>query len=413
MSDRTHALAVLVVTALFACKDDPKPAPTPPPPQPGPGVVASGSNAAKSLCEASTIGIGDAKVAALLPTTVEGYCVIKSAPAKSFGEGTPNKIENISDVIDGAGQVYSGNYFGKRRDQVKYVHGKGTGAEVEVVLTTFDKPENAYGLFTYRVVANADPDPEVAKSKERRPWQRVKGGGVSALGSAALVLWKGNYLAELSYNPDPTMDKAAAMKAADDLLPKFALAIGDKLVGVIEPPADVKLLPSIADGAIPLGVDYVPPKFVRPEGKAEALTVNVAGGYAAAFMREGNKRYRVLAFARDEKDAARDVIETFRKFPGAVTLKDKDLGDDGVYFSFTVGQGGPGAAGKAEGVIVRRGATVLAVVDEELVLGDPAKKDDWPRTTKDEKTEKLKKLFTAAQAVPVAPAPSTSASQKP
>ncbi|MBK7397933.1 MAG: hypothetical protein IPJ34_16955 [Myxococcales bacterium] len=405
----SQRLSVLALTVLAACKEDPKP--TPPPPPPGPVVVASGSGstAGKSLCDPAAVGIVDAKVAALLPDLVEGHCVLKTAPAKSFGEGTPTKIENVSDIIDGAGQVYSGNYYAKRYDQLKYVDGKGTGAEVEIVLTTFDKPENAYALFTYRVVANADPDPEVAKSKDRRPWQVVKGGGAAALGSAALVLWKGNYLVELSYSPDATKDKAAAMKAADDLLPKLATAIGDKLPGTTDLPADVKALPSAAEGAIALGVDYVPPKFARPEGKAEALVLNVAGGYAAACMKEGKKRFRVLAFVREEKDAARDIVETFRKLPGSVTLKDKEIGDDAVHFSFAVGQGGAGAAGKAEGVAVRRGAVVLAVIDEELVLGDPAKKEDWPRTTKDEKVEKLKKLFAARAAAP-APAPAASGS---
>lgn len=397
---------------LAACKEDPKPAPTPPPPGPGP-VAASGSGpagvAAKSLCEPAAVGIADAKVAALLPDLVEGHCVIKTAPAKSFGEGTATKIENVSDIIDGAGQVYSGNYFAKRYDQLKYVDGKGTGAEVEVVLTTFDKPENAYGLFTYRVVANADPDPEVAKSKDRRPWQSVKAGGAAALGSAALVLWKGNYLVELSYSPDPTKDKAAALKAADELLPKIAQAIGQKLPGTTDLPVDVKALPSAAEGAIELGVDYVPPKFARPEGKAEALVLTVAGGYASAFMKDGKKRFRVLSFVREEKDAARDVVETFRKMPGSVTLKDKELGDDAVHFSFAVGQGGAGAAGKAEGVAVRRGSVVLAVIDEELALGDPAKKEDWPRTSKDEKIEKLKKLFTARANAPAPAAASASA----
>jgi len=416
MSLRLPVLARLAlfagsVTTLAACKEDPKP--TPPPPPPGPVGVASGSGstAGKSLCEPAAVGIVDAKVAALLPDLVEGHCVLKTAPAKSFGEGTTSKIENVSDIIDGAGQVYSGNYYAKRYDQLKYIDGKGTGAEVEIVLTTFDKPENAYALFTYRVVANADPDPEVAKSKDRRPWQVVKAGGAAALGSAALVLWKGNYLVELSYNPDATKDKAAAMKAADDLLPKLATAIGAKLPGTTDLPADVKALPSAAEGAIALGVDYVPPKFARPEGKAEALVLTVAGGYAAAFMKEGKKRFRVLAFVREEKDAARDIVETFRKLPGSVTLKDKEIGDDAVHFSFAVGQGGAGAAGKAEGVAVRRGAVVLAVIDEELALGDPAKKEDWPRTTKDEKVEKLKKLFAARAAAPTPPpAPSGSAS---
>jgi hypothetical protein len=108
-------------------------------------------------------------------------------------------------------------------------------------------------------------------------------------------------------------------------------------------------------------------------------------------MRDGKKRYRVIAVAREEKDAARDAIAAFSKLPGAVPIKEaKEFSDEAWHFPFNVGQGGAGAGGKAEGVAARRGSTVIAVIDEELALGDPAKKDDWPRLTKEEKLAKLK-----------------------
>ena len=48
-----------------------------------------------------------------------------------------------------------------------------------------------------------------------------------------------------------------------------------------------------------------------------------------------------------------------------------------------------------EGVAARRGTTTIAVIDEELALGDPAKKDAWPRLSKEEKIAKLHSLAQA------------------
>lgn len=413
MALRRVALAALVFVTGIACKEEKQgtapPQGTPPPSvASGPAAGGSGSAApAKSLCEANEVGVSDAKLAALLPATLDGFCIRKADQIQSFGEGSGKKIEDVSDVIDGQGEIYAHNYFAKRYDRVHYVDARGNGAEVEVNVSTFDKPENAYALFTYQVVANKDPDPEAAKAQQRTPPRPIAGGGAAALGKGNAYLWRGNYLVELTYSPDPSKPEGEAIAAADAILTKMVQAIGDKIVGATEPPADVRLLPTEAEGRVPLGVDFVPPKFKKPEGKGDALFLNV-GSYATAFMKEGKKRYRVLAFVREEKDAARDAMAAFSKLPGAVPLKEaKDFSDDGWYFPFTVGQGGAGAAGKAEGVAARKGSTVLAIVDEELSLGDPAKKDDWPRLTKEEKLAKLKALFSRPTAA--APAPSASA----
>ncbi len=401
------------------CKEDkPGGAPQGTPPPPPPNMAATGSGAAsagaaKNLCDPSAVGIVDAKTAVLLPATIEGYCVLKTDGVRAWGEGTGKKIEDVSDIIDGMGELYSHNYFAKRYDSLKYVEGAGTGAEVEVTFTTYDKPENAYALFTYKNVSNQDPDPEAAKKQNRTPLRKLEGGGAASLGNANALLWKGNYLVELTYVPDATKSLTDATKAADAILPKFVKAIADKLVGAVDPPADVRLLPTEAEGRLPLGIDYVPAKYKKPEGKGDALHVS-AGAYAQAFMRDGKKRFRVLAFSRDEKDAARDAIAAFSKLPGAVPLKEaKDFSDEAWHFPFTVGQGGAGAGGKAEGVAARRGSMVYAVIDEELALGDPANTADWPRLTKDEKVTKLKAIMSKAGTAPVAPSSSAAPSAAP
>ena len=399
------------------CKDESKTAPqgTPPPPRPGGSSSGSASGPSQSICDPSKVGIGDPKTAAVLPPTVEGFCVSKSNPVQAWGEGSGRDIKDISDAIDGAGDIYVRNYFARRFEIVKYSDPKGSMAEVEVWVSTYDKPENAYGLFTYRVVANVDPDPAAAAKSGRKPPKAIEGGGAAALTSSQAFLWKGNYFVELTYNADPSKSAADATADASTLLPKFVSAISQKIVGSIDLPLDVRLLPNESEGRIPLGVDYVPPKFSRPEGKGDALHITVAGGYATAYLHDGTKRARVLAFSRDEVDAARDALAAFQKLPGATTLKEKELGDDVVYFPFSVGAGGPGAEGKAEGIAVRKGRIVLALIDEEFALGDPSKKDDYPRFTKDEKLAKLKSLLASRngppppQAPPPSPSGSTSA----
>lgn len=398
-------VAPLCLLILVGCKEEKQgPQGTPPPPAVAP--AGSGSGQAKSLCDPANVGVVDAKIAAILPVTIGSYCVRKTDQIQSFGEGSQKKIEDVSDVIDGQGEIYAHNYYAKRYDRVHYVHEKGNGEEVEVNISTFDKPENAYALFTYQVVANKDPDPEAAKAQGRTPPRAIKGGGAAAMGKGNAYLWRGNYLVELTFSPDPTKPEAEALASADKVLSEMVSAIGDKIVGATDAPADVRALPTGAEGRVPLGIDYVPAKFKKPEGKGDALFLNI-GAYATAFMRDGKKRYRVIAAPREEKDAARDAIAAFSKMPGAVPIKEaKEFSDEAWHFPFNVGQGGAGAGGKAEGVAARRGSTVIAVIDEELSLGDPAKKDDWPRLTKEEKIAKLKQFLSKSPAP--GPAPSAS-----
>lgn len=411
------ALTLACPSLLGGCKEDKPSGPlgTPPPP-PAVAPAGSGSGQAKSLCDPANVGIADAKIAAIMPTTVGSYCVRKGDQMQSFGEGSSKKIEDVSDVIDGQGEIYAHNYYAKRYDRVHYVNERGNGEEVEVNVSTFDKPENAYALFTYQVVANKDPDPEAAKSQGRTPPRAIKGGGAAAMGKGNAYLWRGNYLVELTFSPDPTKPEAEALASADKVLAEMVAAIGDKIVGATDPPADVRALPGESEGRVPLGIDYVPAKFKKPEGKGDALFLNV-GAYATSFMRDGKKRYRVIAVAREEKDAARDAIAAFSKMPGTVPIKEaKEFSDEAWHFSFNVGQGGPGAGGKAEGVAARRGTAVYAVIDEELALGDPAKKDDWPRLTKEEKVSKLKAFLSktpSAPAAPIASAPAAASASAP
>ena len=340
------SIAISIAVSTSGCKDDGKssaPQGTPPPST----ASASGSAGARAVCDEAAVGIADPKTATILPATIGGFCALKSHPVETWGDGSGRDVKDISDAIDGAGDVYVNNFFARRFEILKYVDPRGTLAEVEVWVSTYDKPESAYALFTYRAVSNVDPDPAAALAAKRRPTKAIKGGGAAALGNAQAFLWKGNVLVELTYNADPSRSLAQATAEADALLPQFAQAIGDKIIGSVDLPLDVRLLPTEAEGRLPLGVDYVPPKYARPEGKGDALKLSVAGGYATAYLKEGIKRSRVLAFARDDIDAARDAMAVFQRLPGALILKEKELGDDSVHFTFAIVNGGPGAEGKA------------------------------------------------------------------
>lgn len=373
------------------------------------------SAAAPNVCGPSDVGVSDPKVAALIPATMAGYCVLKKSEIRAWGDGTPKKIEDVSDLIDGYGETYAKNFYAKRYDSLKLVDGKGGSAEVDVALTTYEKPENAYALFTYLTVNNVDPEPEVAKKAGRRPPQKLAYGGAASLSSAKALLWKGNYLVELTFNPDSSSTLAQATAAADTLLPQMVEAIAAKIVATTDLPADVRALPTEAEGRIPLGIEYVPAKYTRPEGKSDSLKIAINGGYATAYLREGTKRSRVVAVAREDRESSRDALDAFRKLPGSLPVKDKELGDEAVQFSFAIGAAGAGAAGKAEGIAVRKGTLVLALFDEELALGDPAQKDGYPRLSTEEKIAKLKVLLAArekglAGAPAASAAPSASAS---
>ncbi|MFI5297955.1 MAG: DUF6599 family protein [Polyangiales bacterium] len=429
MTDRLHRVAArraslsLAVAALAAsacgCKGNTDSVqgtpPTPPPPAASSPLAVKSAVAASAQvagpCVPADIGVSDAKVATLIPATIAGFCVLKKSEVRAWGDGTPRKIEDVSDLIDGYGETYAKDFFAKRYDSLKFVDGRGGAAEVDIALTTYDKPENAYALFTYLTVNNVDPDPEVAKRAGRRPPQKLAYGGAAALSSARALLWKGHYLVELTYNPDSSSTLAQATAAADTLLPQLVEAIAAKIVGTTDLPNDVRALPTEAEGRIPLGVEYVPAKYTRPEGKADSLKLAINGGYAIAYVREGQKRSRVLAVAREDRESARDAIDAFRKLPGWLPVKDKDLGDESVQFYFPVGAAGAGAAGKAEGVAVRKGTLVLALFDEELALGDPAQNAGYPRLSTDEKITKLKALLAAREkGLPGAPAPSAAPS---
>jgi len=136
--------------------------------------------------------------------------------------------------------------FGLRRVvTLRYIDGKGSPGAVNVNLSRFASVEGAYGFFTKRVVADADPAETVPAA--------LDAGGEGALGSGIAYVWRADMVAELSYTNElepPDQLKASAGR----VLPPIAKAIGDAMPGDKQRPLAVALLPS--ENRLPMGVSY-------------------------------------------------------------------------------------------------------------------------------------------------------------
>jgi len=328
--------ATLVVFAYqaFACNKErtvERGAPPPPIASSKPGACASGGGTVK-----------DSVSAAFFPRTAGDYCVDPNGEARAFGESAQNSLDAVcTELFDGECEVYKS--FGLRRVvTLRYIDGKGSPGAVNVNLSRFASAEGAYGFFTKRVVADADPAETVPASLEA--------GGAGALGSGIAYVWRADMVAELSYTNElepPDQLKASAQLA----LPPIAKAMGSSLPGDARPPKAVSLLPTA--NRLPMGVSYA---------AKDLLGIAGTGPGALGFYREGTERYRVFSLSRADEDSAKDVLKTLRKVDGAKALK--DTGVDAVSFSMRDEESSP----LVGWVVGRKGSTVVGVGDELFVL---------------------------------------------
>lgn len=364
MAHMHHVLVAVASLALFACGKSEEPqqrrgAPPPPVKTAAPGACANGGGK-----------VADAQSAPFFPSAWGGYCVDPHGGDKTFGEGATLPLDNIcTDVFDGECEIYKG--FGVRRVvEARYVDGGGTPATVDVHLSKFATTEGAYAMFTKRVVGDGDP----AEPSTPRP---IQGGAVAALGLGNAYLWRGLYLAEITYNNEAAAE--AAIKAASEkLLPELVKAMGDKLPGEAALPPAAAALPK--ESMIPLGVRFVTRDLLGVEG---------AGAGAFGYYRAGDKRWRVASILRADPDQAKDVLATLGKLPGAT--REKGVGDGVVRLMRKEGEGAA-----AEWLFARSGKTVIGVGDEVRVLRGAMTADERGKvsSSKDEKIERLKKLLT-------------------
>jgi hypothetical protein len=174
-------------------------------------------------------------------------------------------------------------------------------------------------------------------------------------------LWRGSFVAELTYNDDRKSAGQVAA-AATELLPPLLAAIADKLPGPDDLPAAAQALP--ADKRIALGIRMV---------TGDVLDVSGAGPGAVGYYRDGEQRWRVLAVVRQSSAEAESVLATLGASDSA---REKGLGDEGVRLL----HGAPGAP-RTEWLVARQGARLFGVGDEPLVLREGMTADERGRLT--------------------------------
>lgn len=352
------AACVLALCALAGCKqDEPRRSPPPPAPTVKPGACAGGGGK-----------IADPASAPFFPRAVGGFCLDPNGGEKTFGEGAALPLDGICDMFDGECEIYKG--FNVRRVvEARYVDGGGSTATIDVHLSKFATTEGAYAMFTKRVVGDGDPADEATP----RP---IEAGGAAALGTGNAYLWRGLYLAELTYN-DEAAAEAALKAAGDKLLPQLQKEMGAKLPGEPALPAAAAALPK--DKLLPLGIRYV---------IKDVLGVGGVGGGAFGYYRDGDKRWRALTLVREDADQAKDVLASFAKQPGAT--KEKGVEGGLVRLMHKEGDAPP-----TEWILARKDKVVIGIGDEARVLraGMTAEENAKVSLTKEQKTERLKKAL--------------------
>ena len=333
------AATALVLALLGGCRRSTEPEQgVAPPPVPSARV---------GLCKSGGSAVTDVASRAFFPRQVAGYCIDPNGETRAYGADATAPIDQVClEQFDGECEIYKG--FGLDRVvTLRYVDGGGTTGEVSVSLARFETRDGSYGFFTRRVVAGQDPT-----KLSVRP---LAAGGVAALGTGIAYVWRGFYVAQLSYSNTEQAPKQLAA-ASDQLLPQIARALGDQLPGDRELPVAVGLLPK--EELLPLGIEYA---------FSDVLDVSGTGNGAVGHYQRGARRWRILAAVRPEPESAKDVFDTFCKLDGAKKMK--KLPFDAVRFS----QPSQAAGHPVRWLVVRRGTRLFGVGDEPHAL--PAELD--------------------------------------
>ena len=358
---KTRGLALLLTLAMSGCDSKPKEedrGPAPPPAASGkPGACAKGGGKPT-----------DQVTAGYFPRVSGDYCLDPNGETRAYGEEAKESIDKVcTEQFDGECEVYK-RYGLKRVVTMRYVDGKGSPGTVSVTLSRFANVEGAYGFFTKRVIADADP-------AETKP-KALAAGAAAQLGGSNANVWRGEYMLELAYNNEREAPDAMRATTAK-VLPPLAKTIGDKLPGAKKLPPAAVSLPK--ENRIDLGVSYE---------TQDALDVGGVGPGALGFYRKDKQRWRVLSLVRGDEDSAKDVLKTFRKIDGARAVKEVTF--DAVTFSLQDDEDSP----RIDWVVGRQGTRVFGVGDEENVLSaDQSAEEAAPlRLAPEAKLESLKKL---------------------
>lgn len=382
MHFRALPVVALASLALLQCSKKHKAtaehgAPPPPIESSKPGACASGGGK-----------VSDPVSAAFFPRRAGGYCIDPNGRASAYGQDAKGTLDQVcTQLFDGECEVYK-SYGLKRVVTLRYIDGKGSPGAVNVNLSRFATKEGAYGFFTKRVVADSDPLTNAPRA--------LSAGGDGALGSGIAYVWRGDYVAELSYTND-VQPPDALKKSADAVLPPIAKGLGQKLPGDTAPPAAVQALP--VAHRIAMGVRY---------DFKNVLKIAGAGPGAEGFYKNGEQRWREFAIVRRDEDSAKDVMKTLRKLPGAKWYK--KLPFDAVGFSLSSGESGP----KLHWIAGRAGGRIFGVGDEEYAFSAGQSPDAAARVSlsHDKKLGMVTQLVTASLKRALAPSPTKNKSNK-
>jgi hypothetical protein len=365
MQTSVPVLALALLCGLACSCDSRGSHGTPPPPLPTAPRDALAEHA--DLCGSGAGQDSDPISAPFVPRLPGGYCLDPQGEPKTYGDkGKFSMDEVCTTAFDGECDVY--RRFGlDRLVLLRYVDGSGAPNSVELALSRFATADGAYAMFTKRVVADADPAQASVKP--------LAAGGAAAIGSSNAYVWRGAYLAELTFvSEDPKMTPAMIAAANGSSTGVIAREIGAKLPGPVELPPSAAALPTAS--RIALGIAYHP---------KDALGISGIGPVAVGYYREGAKRWRCAALVRADVDGAKEAMRAFKLKGGGASIK--GLGDDAVFAML------PDASERSRVayVIARRAALVAAIGDEEFATG-PERGSDAAASVKLTKEEKIAKL---------------------
>ena len=352
-------VALVSTLCVAACKKSTPPAErgdTPPPAE----------SAQLGRCTQGGGTVTDSATAAFFARTLGEYCIDPNSETRAYGKSAPGTLDQVcTELFDGECEVYRA-YGLERVVTVRYADAKGSTSTVNVVLSRFETPRGAYGFFTKRVVA--DSDPADTKSKP------LQVGGAGALASTIAYVWRGSYVAELSYVNDAESPDALRRSAAV-ILPEIAKSVGTLVPGDTSLPDTAGLLPS--DGRIPLGIMYEP---------RDLLGVQGVGPGSLGFYAVQDKRFRVALLERADEASAQDILKTLRKIPGATETKTRVP-------TVAVTVHGSSDTSKSDWLFARQGNRIIGVGDDELVTAQmPAEQARDKCLPRERKLERLTQI---------------------
>jgi hypothetical protein len=329
-------------------------------------------------CSQGGGNVADPTSAAFFPRIVGNYCIDLNSETRAYGKAAPGTLDQVcTELFDGECEVYR-MYGLERVVTVRYADGKGSTSTVNVVLSRFESPRGAYGFYTKRIVADADPIDTKTKA--------LNVGGAGALASTISYLWRGLYVAELSYVND-TESPDALRQSAGGILPELTQSIGSLLPGDTLLPDTAGLLP--ATDRLPMGIVYEP---------RDVLGIQGVGPGSFGFYATQDRRYRVAILERGDEASAQDVMKTLRKIVGSSETKT-------IPPVLSLPWHGASDAVKTEWFFARQGRLVVGIGDEELALAQlaagAAKEKCLPR---EQKLDRLKKLLETLRSRPSTPA---------